>query len=223
MKKTSNWLGPFTRTELWTNTWQEGSKFFAIFMCLKLCGDQAMKNVVLATTMWDKAYASETVETYIQWEKELWKTMLTHGALTARFAHSPESAWEIINTVLKQQEGEVLLQKETVDLKSVTKTQAGRALFSGAQGLLAEQRETVRCFSEPARDDSNPQHAPPLQVELESIQRKSTRRPMRLSPWAKRSCRCSSARNQGVSYLYLILGFSTHWFGLYVQRSLMHW
>ena len=145
------------------------------------------------------------LETYIERAlRELLEDDVDSRRFDCSFRKLSGVRMEIINTVqsvLKQQEGEVLLlQTEMVDLESVTKTQARRALFSDAQGLLAEQRETVRCFSEPARDDSNPQHAPPLEVELESIQkRKSTRRP---SPWAKRSCRCSSARNQGVSYLW---------------------
>ena len=168
----------------------------------KLC-DQAMNNVLRNYYVGRSVRFGDWRHTSKELFESYWKTMLTHGALTARFANSPVRM-EIINTVqsvLKQQEGEVLLlQTEMVDLESVTKTQARRALFSDAQGLLAEQRETVRFFSEPARDDSNPQHAPPLEVELESIQKgKSTRRP---SPWTKRSCRCSSARNQGVSYLW---------------------
>ena len=142
----------------------------------ELCGNQAMKKVVLVTTMWDKGHTTDHRQTHRQLENELferyWKTMIDHGALTARFSNSAHSAWEIIDLVLKRHESEaLLLQEELVDFKrALSETQAGKTLYSDLQRLLAEQRETIRCLAEQAREQSNPQLVHILEAELKRIQ-----------------------------------------------------
>jgi len=141
----------------------------------ELCGDQAVRKVVLVTTMWDKG--KRDPRTYNQREKELfdnyWKTMIRYGASTARFSNSADSAWEIIDPILKQHETEVLLlQEELVDLKrALRETQAGKTLYSDLQRLLADKRDTLRSLAEQAREQSNPQLAQKLEAELKRIQR----------------------------------------------------
>jgi len=145
----------------------------------ELCGDEAMKKVVLVTTMWDKALASASDEqrkVLDRREKDLmdnyWKTMMKYGASTARFTNSRDSAEKIVNKILQQHEAEVLLlQEEIVELKrALNETQAGKTLYSELQKLLAEQRETVRSLVQQAQDESNPQLARQLQAELVRIQ-----------------------------------------------------
>jgi DNA anti-recombination protein RmuC len=141
----------------------------------ELCGDQAVKKVVLVTTMWDKSNTDP--KTHNQREKELfdkyWKTMINYGASTARFENSAVSAWEIIAPILEQREAEVLLlQEELVDLKrALSETQAGKTLYSDLQRLLAEQRDTVRSLADQALEQSNSQLAQKLEAELKRIQK----------------------------------------------------
>ena len=141
----------------------------------ELCGDQAVKKVVLVTTMWDKAKTDPKTQNLR--EKELfdnyWNTMIHYGASTARFLNSEDSAWQIIDPILKQREAEVLLlQEELVDLnRALNETQAGKTLYSDLQRLLVEQRETVRALAEQAREQSNPQIAQKLEAELKRIQK----------------------------------------------------
>ena len=150
-----------------------GSPHRNLRMFGELCGDQAVKKVVLATTMWDKVQQ----DTGIRREKELfdnyWKTMINYGASTARFSNTTDSAWKIVDIILKQHETEVLLlQEEIVDLKrALNETQAGKTLYSDLQRLLAEQRDTVRSLAEQARGESNPQLAHQLEAELKNIQK----------------------------------------------------
>ena len=150
----------------------------------ELCGDKAVKKVVLVTTMWDKALASASEEqrkTLSNREKDLkdnyWKMMTKYGASTARFTNSRESAEKIINDLLQQHEAEVLLlQEEIVDLKrALNETKAGKVLYSDLQKLLADQRETVRILAQQARDESKPQLARQLEAELERIQKEFDR------------------------------------------------
>ena len=144
-----------------------------IHMFENLCGDQAMKKVVLVTTMWDKVQQGTGVDRERKLFENYWKTMINLGASTARFLNSAESAWEIIGIILKQHETEVLLlQEEIVDLKkALHETQAGKTLYSDLQRLLAEQRDTVRSLAEQARDESNPRLARQLEAELKHIQK----------------------------------------------------
>jgi len=154
-----------------------GSPYRNLRMFGELCGDQAVRKVVLVTTMWDKGHTTDHQQAHNQRENELferyWKTMKDHGALTARFLNKPDSAWEIIDIILKQHEAEVLLlQEELVDLKrALNETQAGKTLYSDLQRLLADQRDTVRALAEQAREQSNPQLAQKLESELKRIQK----------------------------------------------------
>lgn len=95
------------------------------------------------------------------------------GASTSRFSNTTDSAWRIVDIILKHHENEVLfLQEELVDLKrSLSETQAGKTLYSDLQRLLAEQRDTVRSLAEQARDESNPQLARQLDAEYKRIQK----------------------------------------------------
>ena len=154
-----------------------GSPHRNLRMFGELCGDQAVKKVVLVTTMWDKNYQTDHRQTHNQREKDLfenyWKTMINYGASTARFLNTPDSAWEIIDPILKQHAAEVLLlQEELVDLKrTLSETQAGKALYSDLQRLLAEQRDIVRSLAEQARDQSNAKLARVMDAELKRIQK----------------------------------------------------
>ncbi|KAF7974373.1 hypothetical protein HWV62_12342 [Athelia sp. TMB] len=62
----------------------------------RLCGDAALPNIALVTTMWD----SVDQETGEQLEKQLqdvfWRSMVGHGSQNARFSLTSESAWDIL-------------------------------------------------------------------------------------------------------------------------------
>ena len=186
-----------------------GSPHRNLRMFGELCGDQAVKKVVLVTTMWDKDKTDP--QKHNQRERELfdnyWKTMINYGASTARFLNSPESAWKIIDPILKQHETEVLLlQEELVDLKrALNETQAGKTLYSDLQRLLAEQRDTVRSLAEQAREQSNPQLARKLEEELKRIQKdfdKTFNEMKRLKiPLGKRLMLLVSKKSRGVRTL----------------------
>ena len=194
----------------------------------ELCGDQAVKKVVLVTTMWDRKNATDQQQTHKQRENELferyWKTMIDHGASTARFLNTAESAWKIIDPILKRHETEVLLlQEELVDLKrALNETQAGKTLYSDLQRLLAEQRDTVHSLAEQAREQSNPQLAHKLEAELKRIQKdfdKTFNEMKRLKiPFGKRLLLLFGKKSRGVRIPIGLFSFRTHY--LFEQRSL---
>ena len=150
-----------------------GSPHRNLRMFGELCGDQAVKKVVLVTTMWDKVKQ----DTGVLREKELianfWKKMIDYGASTARFKNDTNSAWKFIDFILEKNEIEaLLLQEELVDFKlALHETQAGKTLYSDLQKLLAERRDTLRSLADQARVQSNPQLARQLEAELKRIQK----------------------------------------------------
>ena len=115
-------------------------------MFRKLCGDEALKNVVIGTTKW--CYV--TPEVGKQHEQLLrdtyWKEMLQQGSVTMRVHADSTSAWEIINHILKNDRIEfVRIQEELLELqKVIPETDAGRTLRYTLEELreqlLAEER-----------------------------------------------------------------------------------
>ena len=186
-----------------------GTPLRNLHVVAELCGDHAVQKVVLVTTMWDKKQRDP--DTPVRREKELfdnyWKTMINFGASTARFLNSADSAWKIIDPILKDHKTEVLLlQEELVDLKrALRETQAGKALYSDLQRLLAEQRDTFRSLAKQARDESNPQLAQQLEAELKRIQKdfdKTFNDIKRLKiPFSKRLLLLFSKKSRGVRIL----------------------
>ena len=150
-----------------------GSPHRNLRMLGELCGDQAVKKVVLVTTMWDRVKQEHSQRRERELFDNYWKTMINYGASTARFLNTTDSAWKIIDPILEQQETEVLLlQEELVDLKrALNETQAGKTLYSDLQRLRAEQRDTVRSLAEQARKENDPQLARELEDELKRIQK----------------------------------------------------
>ena len=78
----------------------------------ELCGDNAMKKVVLVTTMRDKVQQDTGVRREKVFVDNYWKTMIKYCASTARFYNSADSARKIVEIILKQHETEVLLLAE---------------------------------------------------------------------------------------------------------------
>jgi hypothetical protein len=142
-------------------------------MFSKLCGDDPLRNVILATTMWDRVQKIKGEERQKELEGKYWKEMRDHGSQTRRFDGTPVSAWNIIDAIPKKTIGILLLQEELVDLKrQLSETQAGIALYDQLQKLLAEHKETLRKLREEAVGNNDEQLTQALNAEYDMVQRK---------------------------------------------------
>jgi hypothetical protein len=119
-----------------------------LYMFQKLCGEDALWDVVLVTTKW---YGIEEVVGK-QREKRLketyWKTMVDHGSQIRRYKDSRDSAWEIVN-LIREKKGKkdppIQVQKELVNpQKRIPQTKAGDALRNPLKMSLADQKEVLR-------------------------------------------------------------------------------
>ncbi|KAJ8496439.1 hypothetical protein ONZ45_g12430 [Pleurotus djamor] len=74
----------------------------------KLCGDDALRRVILTTTMWDLEVPSTCYqrEEELKREPDFWKTTLDHGATVARHHHTEDSAWNIIDSINRAHHGD---------------------------------------------------------------------------------------------------------------------
>ena len=107
-----------------------GSPIKHLKMFQNLCGDEALKNVVLVTTMWDEVGEEEGSNREIELTAKYWNTMIELGCHTSRFYNNTESALDIVSQ-FQDARCTVLLQKELVDLHlELAETSAGRTLFS---------------------------------------------------------------------------------------------
>ena len=115
-------------------------------MFRKLCGDEALGNVVLGTTKWGDVSLEKGQQREQQLGSDYWKEMLQRGSVIMRVLADSASAWEIINHILKNDRVEfVRIQEELLELqKVIPDTDAGRTLrytLEELRGqLLAEEK-----------------------------------------------------------------------------------
>jgi hypothetical protein len=112
----------------------------------KLCGDDAMANVVLVTTMWGRITEEEGALREQELKENFWAIMLGHGSLTARYMHTHKSAWDIVDMLVpKERLHSLLIQRELVDLgKTIPETAAGTALRMHFQDTLKEYEKVIQ-------------------------------------------------------------------------------
>ena len=123
----------------------------------KLCGDGAVKHVVLATTKWSRlANADLGRQRETELRKIFWKDMLRLGSSMTRFDGTRGSAREIVRNILRERSTDVNLriQKELVDLKKyLPQTDAGKALYDDLQKKLNRLKEALHDMDQAERDD----------------------------------------------------------------------
>jgi hypothetical protein len=113
----------------------------------KLYGDDALKNVVLATTKWSHIPEDVGWRREQQLSNTYWKRMLNLGSRMAWFTCTRESAWAIVNSIISNDpvNGHV----ELVDLQiTLPETEAGTSLCYTLEELVEMQREMARQLRE---------------------------------------------------------------------------
>ncbi|KAG6918826.1 hypothetical protein DXG01_011229 [Tephrocybe rancida] len=123
--------------------WERSSgKSFNLFE--KLCGQSAMKKVVLATTMWDKVNPEDGERREEELKDDIWKDMIEHGSTLHR-ANKTSSAHDIINFLLSRNDFRpIKIQREMVDTnRPIAETKAGRARTDTSEAPPPEQLVTI--------------------------------------------------------------------------------
>ncbi|KAF9766006.1 hypothetical protein IL306_001627 [Fusarium sp. DS 682] len=120
----------------------QGSAKTNLITFKQLCGNDALKRVVLATTMWDQVTSiseAEDRELELKQKPEFWGWMLSKGSSCYRYQNTSESAKEIVNSLCgHDQPVTTALQTQLVDeRRTLDQTSAGQEV----QGDLIRERE----------------------------------------------------------------------------------
>jgi hypothetical protein len=103
-------------------------------MFASLCGQTAMPNVVIATTMWGEVREANGIRREEELTRDFWKDMVADGCRIERFKDTRESAWDIVG---KNSGTTLLLQKEMGDNgKSLEETEAYKTLWRSLQWIV---------------------------------------------------------------------------------------
>lgn len=91
-----------------TDTRMSTANYRNLLMFAELPCSRIAKNLVLATTMWDKLSPEfdDGNKQEQTWKEEYWNDMIPHGATVERFLNGPESAWNIIDNVVNRKKNE---------------------------------------------------------------------------------------------------------------------
>ena len=160
-----------------TDNRMAGSLYKNLRMFGELCGDLAMSQVVLVTTMWERVVEAVGEAREKELHTIFWKSLRDKGSEVDSLKRAnDQEAWGIINKVVnryfenKQAEA-VLLQEELVDQKiKLNETQAGKALYTDLQRKLAEQKESMKTLLVQVQKSSDPHLTKELQKEYDRIQ-----------------------------------------------------
>jgi hypothetical protein len=129
----------------------DGGAMRNLKMFRKLCGEDPMKNVVIASTFWgvipdNKAIAHEEE---LCSKDDFWGDMVEHGASVKRFAGDQKSALDIILSLARKPAVTLDIQRELVDEdKPIGKTAAGNAVNEELHRLEEKYKGEIKRFQE---------------------------------------------------------------------------
>jgi hypothetical protein len=116
-----------------TDNRMTGSSTAYLRLLRSLCGDDALKNVILVTTMWNKVRDEdygEALRREQQLLNDFWKPMVKKGSYMAQFDGTPDTAFALIWQLVGKEEVVLSVQKEIVDQDmDVLHTAAGQNLL----------------------------------------------------------------------------------------------
>jgi len=156
----------------------------------QLCGKNALRNILLTTTMWDLVEEREGLDRQRELVKEYWLPMIKQGSRAVKFEKTKESGWKIIEDFLQEgnEKATVLLQEEMVDMKKKLKaTKAGQELYGRLDVLVGKQQDLIGRIRKELLGQKDPGVLEALQREYNELQEQLERtvkdlKALKLSP-----------------------------------------
>jgi hypothetical protein len=112
-----------------------------------ICGDDALKNLVIVTNMWSKVSSKtegNTREHQLRTDSRFFESALAKGAKFLQHDNTRASGYNIIREILKNHPMVLRLQRELVEDKShLSNTMAGKELFSQMRNLAKTFEDRV--------------------------------------------------------------------------------
>ncbi|KAI0416278.1 P-loop containing nucleoside triphosphate hydrolase protein [Xylaria grammica] len=113
-------------------------------MFQKLTGENNLKNVILATSMWDRVSVEEGLARERELKSKFWKMLLAYEAKAIRYAGSAESARSIAQMLMVNTPFFVQLQKEMgKDGRALRDTSAGQQIAMELAKMKEEHKREL--------------------------------------------------------------------------------
>jgi protein-arginine kinase activator protein McsA len=120
----------------------DGPSLKNLRMIKALCGTNTLRNVVLATTMWEKVAEEEGLRRETELKQSFWKDMIECGSTVTRITKKNGSeAYTLVKSLLKNRPMSTQLQEELHSGKSLHQTGAGTEIKEGLERLEQKLRE----------------------------------------------------------------------------------
>jgi len=156
----------------------EGSRLHNLHMFRKLCGDGAMRNVLLTTTQWSNV--SEAVGTRREAELlsngNFWGELVANGARMKRYGGDRDSGLALIASLMKNNKVPLRIQHELVDQRmELQQTTAGEAINEDLIRMQKKHEEDMRAVKEELREalkDKDKEQLEILEKERQKLKNK---------------------------------------------------
>lgn len=126
-----------------------GVSYMNMQMFQKLCGEGALKNVFLCTTMWDLVPPEVGEERERELKEDFWASMIEQGASVVRHDGTADAARNIISRMLHFNPVTLKIQEELVDeSKTLMETLAGARISEVLRSLESKYRGLLKRASE---------------------------------------------------------------------------
>ncbi|KFX88791.1 hypothetical protein V490_07401 [Pseudogymnoascus sp. VKM F-3557] len=149
----------------------DGPSVTNLRMMRKLCGTSSLKNVVLATTMWEDTNDILGSERELELQQTFWKDMISDGSTVARvLTKSSGDAREIVKSLLNNEPLSTRLQEELNSGKSLIQTEAGTEIgveLAKQEYKLRKEYEAERAEWELALQSRDKTLARQIRAEME--------------------------------------------------------
>ncbi|KAF9874991.1 hypothetical protein CkaCkLH20_07685 [Colletotrichum karsti] len=147
----------------------------------RICGDEALKNVLLITSRWDKVDEATGADRERQLREDFWAYMLGHGSCMSRFHGDRTSAISLASQLLVKETVVLRLQHEIIN--------EGKTLNMTAAGAFVDNS------LENAHKDSLKQRES-LQKHREELQQSNLMRRKWEADWAQQQAEIQSVEKQ---------------------------
>lgn len=151
----------------------------------KICGHEALKNVLLATSRWSETDEAIGADRERQLKEKFWAYMVDRGSNISRFHGDRNSAISLVSQLLVQDNVVLQLQKELIDEgKNLNDTVAGAYVDDNLEKLKLQVKDELASIEKLKQDLLENDRAMKRQARLD---------------WERESARLRELQNQQVS------------------------
>jgi len=126
-------------------------------MFRKLCGDDALENVVIVTNMWSGVTRAKGEMREAELRDNFFKSALDKGATMLRHNNSVTSAHDILRCIIWKRPMPLQIQEELVDKElDIQETAAAEELLSQTRDLVREHQAKIRDLQKDMRGTERP-------------------------------------------------------------------